>query len=309
MARRKKKKAQKPSDWFSFGKKKSKSGGKRKKATETSAAVSYKIFLGILALGCVAGGVVIGFNYLDKHVQATSSVIADYGQLYLVGKPDWFNSQLMQNVEIAAGSKHFALEEGVAGYVAEGLESMLWLYDVKVQTTSNSIKITAGFRKPMALVNYKGKKYYVADDLMVLDYVPLGKMAIPEMTGYGDVPVAGEAMDSDAVASAVAIIKIINKMDSISEIERPLLGEISSIDVSNLGGRQHSKKPHIVLRANDGTQVYWGASVGEASRYVEASEKEKLAMLYAFYAEHGTLQGVAKFIELRYPQKELPTPK
>ncbi len=307
MARRKKKKTQKPSDWFSFGKKKGK--GRRKKSAETSAALSYKIFLGILALGCVAAGVVIGFNYLDKHVQATSSVVSDYGQLYLVNKPDWFNSQLMRNVEIAAGSKHFALEEGVAEYIHEGLESMLWLYDVKVQTTSKAIKITAGYRKPMALVNYKGKKYYVADDLMVLDYVPLGKLPIPEMTGYGDVPVAGEAMDSDAVASAVEIIKIIDKMDSISKIERPLLGEIASVDMSNLGGRQHSKKPHIVLRANDGTQVYWGAAVGEASRYVEASEKEKLAMLYGFYAEHGTLQGMIKFIELRYPQKERPTPK
>lgn len=317
MARRKKKK-QKPSDWFSFGKKKSKGRSKRKKSSESNAALSYKIFLGILALGCVAAGVVAGFNYMDKHVQETSSVRGDYGQLYLVGKPAWFNSQLMRNVEdaadskhfsLTAGSKHFSLEEGVAEYVHQGLSSMPWLYDVKVQTTSNAIRVMAGYRKPMAFVTYKGKKYYVADDLMVLDYVRLDKMAIPEITGYGDVPSVGSVMDTDAVASAIAITRIIDKMDVISEIERPLLGEIASVDVSNLGGRQYSKKPHIVLRANDGTQVYWGAAVGESARYMEAVEKEKLAMLYGEYAEHGTLQGFAKFIELRYPKKELPTPK
>lgn len=254
-------------------------------------------------------GVIIGFKYLDKHVRATSPVLAEYGQLYLVGKPDWFNSQLVRKVEVAAGSKHFALEEGIAEYVADGLKSMPWLDDVKVQTTSNSIKISARYRKPVGVVIYNGRKYYVAEDLMVLDYVPLGKLPIVEIKGYGDVPSVGSLMDSDAIASAVAIIKIIDKMDSISGIERPLLGEITSVNVSNLGGRQHSKKPHIVLRANDETQVYWGAAIGESSRYLEASEREKLAMLYAFYAEHGTLQGMVKYIELRYPKKERPTPK
>lgn len=307
MARRKKKKAQKPSEWFSFGNKKRK--GRRTKAAAANAALSYKIFLGILALGCVAAGIIIGFKFLDKHVKSTSPVIAEYGQIYLVDKPEWFNSELVKNVEIAAGAKNFALEEGVAEYVAEGLGAMPWLYDVKVQTTSNAVKVTAGYRKPVAIVVYNGKNYYVAEDLMVLDYVPLGRMPIVEIKGYGYVPAVGSVMDSDAVASAVGIIKIINKMDSISEIERPLLGEIASIDVSNLGGRKYSKKPHIVLKANDGTQVYWGAAIGESSRYLEAAENEKLAMLYAFYAEHGTLQGMVKFIELRYPQKERPTPK
>ena len=97
-------------------------------------------------------------------------------------------------------------------------------------------------------------------------------------------------------------------MDEISSPDKPLLKEIAGIDVSNLAGRRSSRKPHIVLYANDGTQVYWGASVGESSRYVEAPEKEKLAMLYGFYKEHGTIQGLVKYIELRNPQKSLPLP-
>ena len=108
MARRKKKKKQKPSEWFSFGNKKSKS--KRKaKARPVSIDLSYKIFLGIVAVGCVVGGIVIGFIFLDKHVKASSPVLNEYGQLELVGKPAWFNNQLVNKVETAAGAKSFLI--------------------------------------------------------------------------------------------------------------------------------------------------------------------------------------------------------
>ena len=66
--------------------------------------------------------------------------------------------------------------------------------------------------------------------------------------------------------------------------------------------------PYFTLTAKDGTQIYWGAAVGSAKRYMEAAEKEKLAMLYAFYTRHGTLQNIVKYIELRRPQKTMPQP-
>jgi hypothetical protein len=62
------------------------------------------------------------------------------------------------------------------------------------------------------------------------------------------------------------------------------------------------------MYAKDGTKIIWGAEVGSAARYLEASEQEKLARLYSFYKESGTLIGLVKYIDLRPAQYQLPTP-
>jgi hypothetical protein len=65
-----------------------------------------------------------------------------------------------------------------------------------------------------------------------------------------------------------------------------------------------------VLNVVDGTEIYWGAAWGQANVYLEADEKEKLAMLYQFFMDHqNTLQGAAKRIELRLPQDSIPRPR
>lgn len=307
LARRKKKRSNKTSDWFSFNKKK-KTGRKKTKAGSSYAALGYKMFLGIVAMGCIAAAVIAGFKFLDKHVKTSSPVLREYGQLDLVDKPEWFNSQLVKKVESAAGAKSFLLDENTAAFVAEGLLSVPWLYDTKVITTNNAVKVTTKYRKPIALIEYNSRKYYISNDLIVLDYIPLTKLPIPEIKNYKGTPSIGEKIISDSIASAAEIIKVIDKMDSISDLARPLLFELASVDMANLGGTRNTKSPHIIINANDGTQIYWGAAIGESNRYLEAAEKEKLAMLYAFYAEHGTVQGLVKYIELRYPQNEIPRP-
>ena len=82
-----------------------------------------------------------------------------------------------------------------------------------------------------------------------------------------------------------------------------------SIDVKNYGGKRDSDESHIVLNALDGTQVKWGAGLGESERYLEAIDKEKLAGLYQVYEQNGgTILGILKFIELRDPQRLVPRP-
>ena len=85
------------------------------------------------------------------------------------------------------------------------------------------------------------------------------------------------------------------------------MNQIASIDVSNLDGRKSATEPHIVIVTKDGKNINWGAAVGTSQRYVEASDQEKLAMLYDFYKFNGTLQNI-KYVELRYPQKAVPQP-
>lgn len=301
MARKKRKKKKKSSDWFGFEMK--------TKVSSVTFDTSYRVFLIILAAGVCLSGVIFGFIKLDQYIQAVSPVSEKYGFVELIDKPGWFNSDLVRKVELAVGGEEFALDKTSARMVAENLKDLPWLYEVKTQTTNKSVQIRAQYRKPLALVKSSRKMYYISADLVVLDYVPISKLAIVEIKGASSPPPVGTVWDTDGIASAVELLKVLAKMDEISTPESPLLKEIASIETSNIGGRRSSRKPHIVMYANDGTQVFWGAAVGESSRYLEASDKEKLAMLYGFFKEHGSIQGRVKYIELRNPQKELPLPK
>ena len=73
-------------------------------------------------------------------------------------------------------------------------------------------------------------------------------------------------------------------------------------------GRKNNKLPHIVLYAQDDTQIMWGAKVGEWQRHLESTDEQKIAKLYSYYKEFGTLSGGVKFINLCDPLDDIPQP-
>ena len=97
-------------------------------------------------------------------------------------------------------------------------------------------------------------------------------------------------------------------MDKLTTPDKPLLYEIDSIDVSNFNGRENRQFPHIVLYAKDKTEIIWGAEIGNWARHFEAKDEEKLAKLYSYYKEHGSLLEGVKYINLRDPQDDIPLP-
>ena len=250
-----------------------------------------------------------GFVFLDRYVQKITAS-GRIGPLELVDRPDWFNNELLQKVYTAAGGSEFALDETVAEAVAENLELVAWLYDIKVQTTSSSVEVRAKYRRPVGLIRRSGQAFYIDHDAVILQYLPIEDLTIVEIKGFSarTIPPAGDTMAGDDIAAAIDLLAVLETMDQISTPQAPLLGEIASIDVSNLNGRRNRRKAHIVLYAKDGTQVNWGAAYGRSARYVEASDQEKVAMLYEFYTQHGTIQGIVKYIELRNPQEAVPRP-
>ena len=124
-------------------------------------------------------------------------------------------------------------------------------------------------------------------------------------------PDPGAVWDDDDIEGAMKLIALLNKMDGISVPEAPLLNEIAVIDVTNFDGRRRKSSPHIIIKTRDGTPIHWGAAPGKAAVNLEALENEKLAMLYGFYNNYGTIQlaGRVKYIDLQKPQQEIPRPK
>ena len=244
----------------------------------------------------VAGGAFL--RYAEGYVQAAKPL--EDGALVLRRVPPWANYDLKARIVALAGGSQFPIGEDTAGVVARNLEEMSWLDDIEIEVTHDKVFVAARWRKPVALLDRVSWKFYVDADLVVLDYMPMAHLPIVEVTGVktGLPPSPGEVFDRDDLAAAVKLIELISRVDAEFDPRNPLLEQIASIDVDNYKGRKNDRKPHIVLRSKEGTQILWGAEIGEWGKHLEASDEDKLAKLYGYYKEFGSLSAGAKYINL-----------
>jgi hypothetical protein len=263
--------------------------------------------LKVLAIVCVFAGGGVSLYFAERYVKSAKP--AETGPLELVDVPEWVSSELKAKIRAAAGGKTFRLDEETAGMVAENLAFVAWLDNIKIQTTHKQVLIEARWRKPLAMVKSGSQNFYVDDELVVLDFVPIPNLPIVRIEGLSErVPSPGEVWQSDDLDAAVTILAKLDQMDKSVTPGKPLLYEIDRIDVSNFNGRKNSRLPHIVLYAKDDTEIIWGAEFGTWQRYLETTDEEKLAKLYTYYKEYGSLSGGVKYINLRDPQDNIPQP-
>lgn len=282
---------------------------KRKKQRKITYRPSLTGILKVSAVICVFVAAGVFFYFAEKYVKSAKP--AETGPLELVNAPEWVSSELKAKILTAAGGKTFKLNEEVAQVVAENLASIAWLNEVKVQTTHERLLIEAGWRKPLALVKLGLQSFYVDTELVVLDFVPIPNLPIVRINGLSltiRVPPPGEVWQSDDLAAAVTILTKLDQMDKSVTPDKPLLYEIDRIDVSNFNGRENSRFPHIIFYTKDNTEIIWGAEFGTWQRYLEATDEEKLAKLYGYYKEYGSLSGGVKYINLRDPQDNISQP-
>jgi hypothetical protein len=308
MARRKKRKRRTKRISFKLG------SSKRKKRQKVDYVPSLTGILKVLVVVCVFAAIGIGFLFLEKYVRRAGPVSQGSATLELVDVPGWVNEQLKEKIHAAAraGGENLKLDEDVASSVQQNIEGLVaWLDEIKVQTTHDRLLIEAKWRRPLALVRKGRQSFYVDSELVVLDFVPMPNLPIVRVTGLSmttRIPPPGEVWQLDDLAAGVAILERLDRMDKLVTPDRQLLYEIDRIDVSNFNGRRSSRKPHIVLYTRDDTEIIWGAEIGTWQRYLEATDEEKLAKLYGYYKEHGSLLNGVKYINLRDPQETVPRP-
>jgi hypothetical protein len=270
--------------------------------------------LKVVGVVCVVAGAGLGILFLDKYVRRTAPARQEGIVIELAGVPAWVNDQLKDKVYTAAGvdSGRLKLDENAAIAVQQNIAaSVAWLDDVRVQTTHEGLRIAGRWRKPVALLKFGPRKFYVDARLVALDFVPISNLAIVEVKGLSQItgmPQVGEVWQRDDLAAAVDILVRLGQMDELVTPDKPLLCEIDSIDVSNFNGKKSARLPHIVLYSKDGTEIIWGAEIGSWAQHLEATDEEKLAKLYGYYKEYGSLQGGAKYINLRDPLDRIPLP-
>lgn len=302
MAKRKKK-----TSWFGFG-----SGKKRTKVQKKQRTQAARTTLLIFAVIVIVVAVVVGFIFLDRYGKSATGSHEKIGRLKLVNVPGWVGQDLRAKIISAVGSSSddFKLTSSTAAKVGQRLSEMAWLYDVKVRLSDTSVVVNAGYRKPIATIRSAERLYYIDKKMVVLDYVPMEKIATPEIIGIpGNVITwrsIGNLWARDDLAAAIELLDLLGRMDDEVAPDAPLLFEIKSVDVSNYDGRRKSKKPHIVFYAIDGTEIRWGARKGAWHKYLEATDEEKLTILYNTYEQMGSLQlksaNRVSYIDLTQPQ-------
>ncbi len=266
--------------------------------------------LKVLVVVALFAGVGIGFVYLEKYVPKPDQA----GRLELIDPPSWLNDELKAKIfnEACYDGEDLALDEDAAQTVQRNIEARVaWLDDVRVQTGHDSFHIYARWRKPLALVKSGLHKFYVDAELVVLDFVPMPELPIVKVEGLSVVtkrPPAGGVWRQEDLAAAVAVLERLDQRDNIDASKKPLLEEIDRVDVSNFNGRENSRFPHIILYAKDNTEIVWGAEIGKWQRHLEATDVQKIAKLYGYYEEQGSLLGSVKYINLRDPQNDVPLP-
>lgn len=256
-------------------------------------------------------GVGIALYRLDKtYIKPAQS--HETGQLVFKKMPTWVSDDLRYSLLEKAGGEKFILNENSASIIRENLKSVAWLDNIKVQTTNNEIQVWARYRIPIVLIKSGHSEFYVDVNQVVLDYFPMPNLSITEVKGVTlepETPHYGEVWKRDDLSAALKIIDKIHQMDSALNLKNPLIGEISSIDVSNYKGRKKRSDPHIVLYSKDNTEIQWGAQLGDYKKEMESSDEQKLAKLYNYYKQYGTLSaGRVKYINLRDPKDKIPLP-
>ena len=298
-ARRKRKKSK--TKRISFKRSSLRSTGRKKKRQASRLGPSLIRILKILAVACIfvsvvaciLVGIVAGFSFLERYVKKTSVVSEQTIRLELVDVPAWVNSKLKEKVYVAARGDGNDLS-----LVQQNIErEVVWLDEVTVQTTHDVLRIEGRWRKPVGLIKSGMSRFYVDAEQVVLDFVEMPRLPIVEITGLSPrrkTPPLGKVREGDDLAAAITILDRLDRMDKSDTPDKPLLYEIDRIDISNFNGRKNSKRPHIVLYAKDDTEIIWGAEFGTWQRYLESTDEQKLAKLYSYYKENGTLSGDAK---------------
>jgi hypothetical protein len=280
-------------------------GISKKKKRKTAYRPSLTGILKVLVVVFVLAAVVVGFVFLKRAIPFSQKTLTPK----LINPPAWVTEQLEEEIYAAAktNGEDLKLDEDVARSAQNNLaREVAWLDEIRVRVTSDQLLIGGRWRRPVALVKRGRYRFYVDAGMVVLNYVPMPNLPIVEVKGLSVLPAPpspGEVWQKDDLTAAVDILALLGQRDELLTDSKPLLYEIDRIDVSNFDGRA----PHIILYAGD-TEIIWGAELGKWQQHLESTNEQKIAKLYGYYKEHGTLLGGVKYINLCDPRDDLPLP-
>jgi cell division septal protein FtsQ len=277
-----------------------------------AAAVKLLMGFGVTVLIAVAGW--MGTARAWEAVTGRPEFRLDLRELTLNDCPGWVNCERMREEllgqlrSLPQGAS--VLDRRIASAAHERLGRSAWLLGVLEVSRAlpNRLLVTAVYRKPAGVVEWRGGYHLVDQDG---HHLPDGIFLQPAEWEGGPSPVivdrllrggppTGREWDAPRIAVGARLTDFLRREGLLAQLN------VVSIDVT--GVARHTVEPEITLVTAGGTVVKWGRSsvyneIGALrSPAAITPDSEKLAMLRSKIVERPGLQGIAS-LDLRFHGK------
>ncbi|MDX1564641.1 MAG: hypothetical protein R3236_04500 [Phycisphaeraceae bacterium] len=206
--------------------------------------------------------------------------------------PDWMPRELTDQLKSQI-DPHLSVDpydQASLRRISEILRQSPWIGDLErvARKADNTVHIEATFRRPVALVQSKGKWHLVdaqghrlPNYLSAADTRPaakLLKLSRGAITGIArPAPPPGQRWEGEDLRAALKLVALIDRTDWADQVRR--------VDASNFRGRKNKSSAHLVIQTHRGGWVLWGRPPGSEGVYEPAADR-KLANLRRIATAH-----------------------
>lgn len=193
-------------------------------------------------------------------------------RLQLADVPDWamregWTPRLASAVSLDPGDAW--LDDRLAERLAERFRRSGWVKDVSWvrKFADGSIRVKCEYRRPVGMV--RSGNGFIPVDLEgyrlpeVYDRLSPGWIMIAGVASLP--PPVGQKWEGRDLRAGIQLTAML--------FEQPLANRISTIDVTNYGGRRDMSRVHIVMVTHQHTEIRWGSAPGEEIEEPTPAEK------------------------------------
>ncbi len=279
--------------------KRTSSGGARAGGGWRLSATAWRRTWALLGWSLAIAAVVVGMRRLQTFVNDGRPIVDC--TLGWVDLPDWFadpgGAEILRDIETAADLRpdDDPHDANLCARVTAGLQQSPWIAEVQEvrKQPDGVVRVQATFREPYAFIEASGVAHLVDRDGVrlpsqhVVDFVQdrFWNEWLRVVGVVAPVPDEGQPWPGTDVAAALDLIDFFN--DAAARGELPFRSSLRAIDVANYDGRVSKYDAKIRIRTiYPRSYINWGVPPGQEYD-VESSARRKLALLLAFYGQHG----------------------
>lgn len=239
------------------------------------------------------GGSVFGLRYLDRfYVRNLTAERNVELTMELVNAPEWATGELIKFICLTSDiqADDALWNDRLVDMWQENLLSNPWVKQVRHirKRYDGRVLIDAALRKPMVYIAQGGKRFFLDEEGMILNEMPVKNVHLIKIRGLvRQVGVPGEIVTIESVRGAIKILKLIQEVDNQLYRSDRIWQELVSIDIANYEGQLNHNTPHVILHSRKGARIFWGTAIGREVPYYEKSPQAKLRKLYSMYQSTG----------------------
>lgn len=268
----------------------------RKFSRSLASMLSKMGFLGLMELMVVAlliAAAVLGLRHMKNYVISLPEFSVNVESINVTNRPAWAPPSLGMEIRQAMPENVSIFDKDLTTKAYEACDSLYWVDEISFvkKHYPNTLDFKMTLRMPIAYVRHAGEPYLTDGKGRCLPHNYYRQVkGVPELFDIKGVanpsPDPGEKWeDMDALLAAIATVEDISNGDIC------LRAEVTTVDVSNFGGRRDRTKSHITLWTRHQTQIFWGRS-SRNPKFNDLATAEKLANLEKALLEYGDFSKV-----------------